>query len=486
MRSKSLALVNRILWTALLLALPITSFPAIAMLFGGSNVAPLSLLFLIPLVFTFLLPHIFKNKSLPVQSIPLLLFFLAALLSTALAWFRQTPSFQEACFLRNNVEGLLTLGTGIVFYLVAALIIDNEAELKRTLKWINIAGIIILTVSLMQALSWLFWRSYPEFLWRLQGLVSVKRTLFIRRSTGLAMEPSWLAHQLNMLFLPLWLAFTVNGQSIYRWRLAKRFTAENLFVMAGFAVLFSTLSRIGWITAGLLAAFAALPLLKQWVFAVSQRSSKHKALPQSLVWMLLIAGGIALVLAFARIAAHIDPKMRAIFNFEIIRRAGLMGWLSRLSLAERFMYWAVGYEVFLLYPILGAGLGSIGFYFPAFVPSFGFGLPEIYEVIGLNAGLTNAKNFWTRLLGETGILGFAIFISWLFQFAQDARYLYKQGGSSFGKTMGLFGGLTLLAFLLEGFSLDTFGLPYYWISFGLSTVAWRCFAADQADQMQKA
>ncbi len=103
----------------------------------------------------------------------------------------------------------------------------------------------------------------------------------------------------------------------------------------------------------------------------------------------------------------------------------------------------------------------------------------------LNAGLTNAKNFWTRLLGETGILGFAIFISWLFQFAQDARYLYKQGGSSFGKTMGLFGGLTLLAFLLEGFSLDTFGLPYYWISFGLSTVAWRCFAADQADQMQK-
>ena len=58
-----------------------------------------------------------------------------------------------------------------------------------------------------------------------------------------------------------------------------------------------------------------------------------------------------------RVAAQIDPKMRAIFDFETLRRIGFMGWMSRLSLAERFMYWDVGYQVYRLYPIFGVELG---------------------------------------------------------------------------------------------------------------------------------
>jgi glucose dehydrogenase len=38
--------------------------------------------------------------------------------------------------------------------------------------------------------------------------------------------------------------------------------------------------------------------------------------------------------------------------------------------------------------------------------------------------------------------------------------------------MGLVGKLIVLAMIIEGFSLDTFGLPYYWIGLGLISASW--------------
>ena len=473
MQPDKLSRLNWILWVGLLLALPVTSFPMIANIFGGSNVAPLSLVFLLVLVFTFILPQVIKTGRLPAQITPLLLFFLAAVLSTSLGWFRNIPSFRGASLFANNLEGVLTLVTGIAFYLVTALIIQDEITLCQSLRWINIAGMLILFVSLLQALYWQLDHDYPEYLWQLQRLVSVKEMLFVRRTTGLAMEPSWLAHQLNMLFLPLWLAFTVQGRSIYGWRLFKRLSAENILLATALIVLFTTLSRIGWLTAGAILAFAFYPLLCCWVKAIAQGRSQRRGLPEGLVWAALFLGGVISLYVLGRVAAQIDPKMRAIFDFETLRRIGFMGWMSRLSLAERFMYWDVGYQVYRLYPIFGVGLGGIGFYFTRFVPSFGYGLPEIYEVIGLGAGLPNAKNLWARLLGETGILGFILFVVWLYRLAKDARFLYLHGNREFSRTFGLFGGLVLVALVLEGFSLDTFGLPYYWLSLGMVTAAWR-------------
>ena len=78
MQPDKLSRLNWILWVGSLLALPVTSFPIIANLFGGSNVAPLSLVFLLVLVFTFILPQVIKTGRLPAQITPLLLFFLAA------------------------------------------------------------------------------------------------------------------------------------------------------------------------------------------------------------------------------------------------------------------------------------------------------------------------------------------------------------------------------------------------------------------------
>jgi uncharacterized membrane protein len=44
--------------------------------------------------------------------------------------------------------------------------------------------------------------------------------------------------------------------------------------------------------------------------------------------------------------------------------------------------------------------------------------------------------------------------------------------------MGLFGKLVVLAMIIEGFSLDSFGLPYYWIALGLIAASWLIWSQD--------
>jgi len=45
---------------------------------------------------------------------------------------------------------------------------------------------------------------------------------------------------------------------------------------------------------------------------------------------------------------------------------------------------------------------------------------------------------------------------------------------------GLAGQLAVLAFLVEGFSIDSFALPYLWVTLGLAASAWR--VRDQSNQ----
>jgi hypothetical protein len=95
--------------------------------------------------------------------------------------------------------------------------------------------------------------------------------------------------------------------------------------------------------------------------------------------------------------------------------------------------------------------------------------------------LPNIKSLWVRLLAETGLVGFAFFACWWYVLWQSAAYLrrkyfvsrLREGSGHLLSVVGLAGSLVLVGFLIEGFSLDTFALPYYWVSFGLLTAACR-------------
>jgi O-antigen ligase len=165
--------------------------------------------------------------------------------------------------------------------------------------------------------------------------------------------------------------------------------------------------------------------------------------------------------------SRIDPRMKYLFDLERYRKFGVLGWASKLSFAERIIYWITAFRVFLLRPFFGVGLGGSGFFFARLTPEFGYSLPEVVRYLFSENVIPNAKNLWIRLLAETGIVGFSLFCAWLFSHWHTAQRIEKQGQHKETRTYGLVGKLFIIAILMEGFSMDSFGLPYIWIAAGL-------------------
>lgn len=174
--------------------------------------------------------------------------------------------------------------------------------------------------------------------------------------------------------------------------------------------------------------------------------------------------------------------MEQLFDISLLKQYGIMGWASRLSFAERITYWQTAFNVYVRYPLFGSGLGIAGYYFPEMIPSFGYQLPETLSVMLYDSFIPNAKNLWVRLLSETGIVGFSVFVAWVVMHWSNAKIVEKRKHSGLLNAMGLAGQLLIISLIVEGFSLDTFGLPYYWVGFGLIVASWRAKYGSQVSK----
>ena len=61
------------------------------------------------------------------------------------------------------------------------------------------------------------------------------------------------------------------------------------------------------------------------------------------------------------------------------------------------------------------------------------------------------------------LVGFATFASWYVLLWRTSRFL-EANKQKIMSMFGLAGQLVLVAFLAEGFSIDTFALPYFWLA----------------------
>lgn len=184
---------------------------------------------------------------------------------------------------------------------------------------------------------------------------------------------------------------------------------------------------------------------------------------------------IAMMTALLYAAGLVDKRIARLFTYDYARlfkggEESVYSFASRLAYAERLIYWAVGFRAFALHPVLGVGLGDIGFFYHQVIPSFGYGLVEMIWLLEGKLDLPNAKNVWVRLLGETGIAGFLAYSVWLVLIALAARVLSSERRGLFS-VIGLAGMLAVLAQVVEGFSLDSFALPQLWVITGLVTAA---------------
>lgn len=471
--SKLITVIRNSLWYLLIFLLPITSMPVVRLILGSDTVASPSILVLFILGLIWLIPGIVNKQLIPRSVIPLLLFASAAIISTCLAFFLPLPAYKEFHEVHAPIAALSTLIIGILFFIIAGSFPVSEVLKKKTFQLINWSGLLIILWSFFQAISWFTMNGYPQWMFEFQGFIS-SRVLFRQRVTGFALEPSWLAHQLNLFYLPYWLSSTLKKYSSQK-LIFSRFSMENILFLLGSFTLGLTLSRVGY-----LAFFCMfLPVLwflhhrivryvcqliieKNAGFARDQKKiGIYITIMMLFLYLLLTGAGIYIL-------SRVDPRMTTLFSFDPNQQDALLHFFNQLKFGDRIIYWLSGWNIFNHSPILGVGLGNAGFYIPYNIEPFGWTLVEVRRLIHREVVLLNVKSLWFRLLAETGIIGFSLFIGWLLSLF--STFIKKMRlDSPLNQVLGLMGILVIVAMLFEGLSIDSFAMPYWWVSLGLAS-----------------
>lgn len=476
------------LWFLLFFLLPLTSFPLVSTAAGSSSVAPASGAAALVLAMVWFFPYVARRGRLPFQSLPLLGFVAAAGVSSALAFFIVMPSFRDFTIFRSEIKALITLLVGVLFFLLVSAWAVDERKLRFALGCLNISGLIVIGWSFAQAYFWKTQGHYPQWMWDIQEMFTVGR-LYEFRVTGLALEPSWLAHQLNMLYLPFWLAATIQGESAHPHRLWK-FSLENFLLAGGLAVLYLSLSRVGLLAFLSMAAFYILVLNLRLIGWVQKRIAgqdqgdslagrfRRGAIGLGLM-LALLAFYATLLLGIGYVLSNVDYRMARLFDIAIIKEASFIKYANQLVIAERLVFWQAGWGIFTHHPLFGVGLGNAGFFFVDQLSPYAWALTEVRLAMYHLGALPNIKSLWVRLLAETGLVGFGLFLGWGYGLWLSGRYL-RESASRFQRMFGWAGSFVLIGLLIEGFSVDSFALPYFWVSLGLMVGAFYRAASRKA------
>ncbi len=463
----------RILWNLFILLLPITSLPLVARIAGGQSVAVPSGLIVFALVVLWLLPQLWRGLTIPRHTLSIILFVVIAVISIVLGYWKEIPDFKGFDPLKENAQALITLLMGVSYYLVTMLWLkqaDTEKKVRRMLRLVTYAGMVVLVKAFVEMILWRAFGTWPDWYRAFHHLFSTG-TLFRDRVVAFAFEPSWLSDMLNLLFLPYWLASAVTRTTMFKMKLWK-FQIEDICLVLGTVVLFFTLSRLGYLSF-LLMIGVIIVYASGWVVRRVEKfiTSRQKRDQQDAARKWLRAGlyfGIGVIyismfLAAAFVISKLDHRSAELFDF---RNFTFMRYAEMLSFGARVTYWGGGWNMFSQFPLFGVGLGNAGFYFPGVLPDYAWRLFEIRKLLFRENVLLNVKALWFRLPAETGIFGFAAFLSYLLGvFGMSIRL--KRSGKTFSNFIGWMGLFALAAFMIEQMSLDTFALPYFWVTFGI-------------------
>jgi hypothetical protein len=436
-------------------------------------------------------PLIFRRGELPKETLPLLAFFLVAVISSAVAFFFFIPGFKGKSIPGQEIRALFTLAVGLTFYLVTTSWVKSVARLQNSWKYVTIGGILMVAWASLQGFYILKHADYyPSWMNQIQSWISVISPAYsprYGRINGTTYEASWFAHQMVMVYIPIWIAATYYKTSAFKYRLF-HISAENVLLVFGLGVFFLSSPRIGLLSFLLMVLYLFFRLNVAIYHRIVNYISKKQVMRPTgsarihstwikLLTSLSILVVYALVLSgFLYFVIHRDwrlatlvsnpPSTQELIGLVSLDQNTLLELSKRFIFLERMVYWLSGWNVFNQYPWLGVGLGNAGFFFPKLAPAMGWATFEIRSVLFYLTQLPNVKSFWFRLLAETGIIGFSVFITWIYVLFQSARYSLRNQNPTV-KTLAFAGQLSLLAFIGEGFSIDSFAMPYLWVMAGL-------------------
>ena len=476
-----------LLWMLVLVGLPLTSFPLLNQL-TNAIVAPFSAIPLAVLLVVWLVPFLAGRGKFPAEVLPFLYFVLVVLAVSALAFFLDGYYVRELTFFDQTLRAIVTLGIGLSFYLVVSTLALQEKYLKQAFIFIYIGGFLLIVwtaieVVMLRQVSRV--QELPHWLTTIRSALAVQspNVFYTNRVTGFAYEPSWFVRQFNLVLFPIWLSAVYQRKSVFKFRLWI-FQVEDFLILGGLVVFGFSSPRIG-----LLAFLASLAFVGLLIFGRFHRQvfqwylNRRKNRPTRTTWLRIALAGLMIVVMFGvaagALTGYIVAASRWDSRYELLLEQVTTGGLdifpltetrliimSRdLAFFERMIYWFAGWNIFNDYPF-GVGLGNAGFYFFENMHGLGMDSVEIRNLAYRAGYIPNTKNLWTRLLSETGFIGLAVFLVWLYILWRSAG-LIRRSQAPLMKILGLAGQLFLLAYLVEGFSMDSFAMPYQWVMAGL-------------------
>jgi len=458
----SVAKVTRFLWGAALFTLPVTSFRYFPFLGDSTYVRPLSL-YPIALLLLLLASQLLQKKETFPRAgtlTPLLAFVLVALAATGIGLLLNPLPMRGFEYFGRVFRAWITVIIGLSFFLAAVWMNRTEDDLRFSIKWLLAGFVVDILWSGVQALAF-----YTPLLKKVtvthwQRAFSMRELVKTNRVSGMAYEPAWLAGQIATVYLPWLVASLLTRLRVTRFRWLE-------VVLLGFAVLLllATFSRGGLLTA--VGAFlltilfvGRTELRSVWTwFAAGFQGGGNWLLRAGVILVLVgsLAGAGMFLSQKGYITRLFNTQADSVEDFIIENSAG-----ARAA----YNYGALG--AYDENPIMGVGLGASGFYIYDHLPDWALTtVPEIARQLSPESRLyPNPKNMYVRLLAETGLVGFFIFVAFLFSVLGDALHALASKTTA-ARYLGIAGIFSWFAIALYNVTQDSFATPNLWINFGI-------------------
>jgi O-antigen ligase len=457
---------TRLLWGLVLLTLPVTTFRYVPDFMGRTLVQPMAI-YPVAILFVLLAIRFIRERRFPLPSnTRLLLAFLLFAVIVSLVGFTLAPlPLRNSTYDERVLRGWFSLIIGLLFFFTAFWMNRNEADLRYSLKWIYAGLFLTIAWSLIQAIA-VNTSLIPRSLINQIQLSFSARPLLQRRISGFAYEPAWLADQIVIFYLPWLFAAILRRRPVfaYRW-------LEPLLFLLCITVLIFTYSRGGLLSAILCTIIVFIlmgrePLSRAWTwftapFLIIRKAAKNSGslLIRLTILLLLIASVFSAVSFLSRY-----EYFASIWDFG--GDESPVEYLIDISAGPRLAYLVAGYQTFEDQPVTGVGLGASGLYLLQRYPEWSQTIPEVARQLSPDSDqIPNIKSFYVRLLAETGLPGFWLFVVFFVSFLAIVRRMAisKSNLLRFVAVAGLF---AWLGIGLRNLTQDSFTIPIMWVILG--------------------
>ena len=447
-----------------MLTLPVTSFRWFPGLGEGTLVRPLAL-YPLALLLPLLLVQSWRKKislAIPGAFVALGAFALFALFASAVGSILDPIPLRGQTYDGRAVRAFVTLVIGIAFFVGAVWMNKDEADLRFTVKWVFAGLCLNLAWSGLQAVTFYTSLLEKETVTHWQLAFSMRELVRTNRISGLAYEPAWLAGQIATIFFPFLFAAILT-----KFRLTpRRWLVPALLVLTALLLL-STYSRGGLLITLGVSALATLlfgrdQLCGMWAWFIGG-FKERRFTPFFLRLSIVIA--VIGIIAGAFLFLGQKNYFRRLWE---INADSLNEYIVDINAGARGAYTVGALGAFSEYPLTGVGLGGSGFYIYQNLPDWSLTtVPEIAKQLNPSSRLyPNPKNLYARLLAETGLIGFILFVAFQFNLLGETLSLYKlnEGWARFAAVAGVF---AWLAIALYNFTQDSLTTPNIWVVPGI-------------------